>query len=283
MESGNSYSSYLRRRKRRVVKIDSYKPEKYADLVERIWILESPETDSEIIVPPDQYINLIIPLNGSSWMHNETLISTSLLEGISLQSSLTRYPVGTKLVGIRFYPFGHISFFNISGKELINKVVPVEDRVIAESKFDFDGCEKKILVAVEGYLEKHFNPKNYNQTSLLRKFYQYFRWEHQAASIEEFCEEFGTNYTSLNRKFSKVIGLSAKRFERLIKFRKALCDLTDKDESFTNIGLDAGYFDQSHFIREFKLFMNYSPKTYNALIRQADKDTKIINYNFSLY
>lgn len=260
------------------MKIDSYKPQKFEDLIERIWILQNTGSETEIFSPPDQYINLIIPIGNSAWEHNNNHVKCPILEGISLQSSVSKFPAGVKLVGVRFYPFGHMSFFNISGKELFNKILSVGD-----NKFGAERCDKEILLAVENYLEKNFSTENYKKTSLLREFYQYFRWEHQAASIEEFCEEFGTNYTSLNRQFSKVIGLSAKRFERLIKFRKALCDLTDTNDTFTNIGLDAGYFDQSHFIREFKFFMNYSPKTYNTLIRKADKDSKIINYNFSLY
>lgn len=140
-----------------------------------------------------------------------------------------------------------------------------------------------ILCQIERLLSLLFIQKNYDRTKLVRNFYRYFRWEHQAASIEAFFADFGTNYSSLNRQFIKVIGVSAKRFERLIKFRKALCKLTDSNESLSNVGFDWGYFEQSHFIREFKLFMNHSPKTYNSIIRKADKDTNIINCIFSLY
>lgn len=265
------------------MKIDSYKPRKFEDLIERIWILRNAGAETEIFSPPDQYINLIIPLNGSSWKHNNSQIRFPLLDGISLQSSVSKFPSGTKLVAIRFYSYALVSFFHVQAKNLVNTSIPIGNMEPLNSMFEGRLNDQEIIRTVEEYLDKQFIPEDYKKTILLRDFYQYFRWEHQAASIEEFCESFGTNYTSLNRQFSRVVGITAKRFERLIKFRKALCDLTDTNETFTNIGLDAGYFDQSHFIREFKLFMNYSPKTYNALIRNADKDTKIINYNFNLY
>lgn len=266
-----------------MIEIKTYQPKIFNDLVERIWLLQNNEADVEIISPPDQYINLIFPLEKSVWEQNKIEIDSPQIEGVTLQSSLSKYPLGTKLLGIRFYPFGLISFANVSGKELLNQSILLTEITKQLPVLILEELQNGKLDTVESFLSQLFIPENYERTKLLRDFYRYFRWEHQAASIEEFCDDFGTNYTTLNRHFSKVVGISAKRFERLVKFRKALCRLTDTEESFTSIGFDSGYFDQSHFIREFKLFMNSSPKGYNALIRKADKDTNIINYNFSLY
>ena len=271
-----------------MINIKTYQPSKFSDLVERIWILENSEEDVEVLSPPDQYINLVFPLSNSTWTHNKLKVISPQIEGIKLQSSLTKYPPNTKLIGVRFYPFGLASFANIQGKDLLNKTIGLNEITTETANksvahIQTSTNETEVLTNIEELLSTLFIQTNYNKTKMVRDFYQYFRWDHQAASIEEFCEEFGTNYTSLNRKFSETVGISAKRFERLIKFRKALCSLTDTSQRLTSIGIDSGYFDQSHFIREFKLFMNHSPKTYNSLIRKADKDTNIINYNFSFY
>lgn len=266
-----------------MVQISTYHSKKFSDLVERIWFLENKGGDAEIISPPDQYINLVFPMANSKWKHNKTIINFPQIEGITLQSTMAKYPKNTKLLGVRFFPFGLASFANITGKELVDKTLPLTTITNKIPKLNIDELVTGNLESIETLLSQLFIPDNYQRTQILRDFYQYFRWEHQAASIEEFCDKFDTNYTSLNRQFSKVVGISSKHFERLIKFRKALCELTETNESLTSIGMDSGYFDQSHFIREFKLFMNYSPRIYNSLIRKADKDTNIINYNFSLY
>lgn len=267
-----------------MLKIKTYQPSKFNDLIERIWFLENTKEEIEVLSPPDQYINLVFPISNSTWAHNNLKVISPLIEGITLRSSLAKYPPNTKLIGVRFYPFGLASFANIQGKDLLNKTMELEELTNENIDEIQNGKnEMEIIAAIEKLLSQLFSQENHDKTKLARDFYQYFRWDHQAASIEEFCEDFGTNYTSLNRKFSKTVGISAKRFERLIKFRKALCSLTDTSQRLTSIGIDSGYFDQSHFIREFKLFMNHSPKTYNSLIRKADKDTNIINYNFSFY
>ena len=50
------------------------------------------------------------------------------------------------------------------------------------------------------------------------------------------------------------------------KYLSALKLLHTSDLSLTQIGLDAGYYDQSHFIREFKSYTNLTPKEYKASI-----------------
>jgi len=54
-------------------------------------------------------------------------------------------------------------------------------------------------------------------------------------------------------------------------------------DNLTTIGIQSGYFDQAHFIREFKMFLNQTPSDYQALIKLADRESKIINYNFKLF
>ncbi len=114
-------------------------------------------------------------------------------------------------------------------------------------------------------------------------FYQQFRWNDETFSIENYCKKTNTNYTTLNRNFSKIVGMTPKKFERLIKFRKSLCCLISSKDNFTNIGVNSGYFDQAHFIREFKKYLNQTPSHYQAVIKKGLSKNKVINYNFKLF
>ena len=266
--------------------IKTYKAECYPDLIERIWILENSEEDISIAVPPNQYINLIIPLEGSSYSYKHKILSQPQIEGLSLQSSYLHYPKGTKLIGIRFYPHGLHSFCKLSGREISNTSLNFNCASNAFEDFAANFKMKnpdELIRAITKKLSEIFDESNYQKAKLLRDYYQYFRGEHKMISIEEFCEQNKTNYSTLNRNFSKIIGISPKRFERLIKFRKALCSLIDSKEKLTSIGVDAGYFDQAHFIREFKLFLHNTPSTYQSILKSADQESQIINYNFRLF
>ena len=50
------------------------------------------------------------------------------------------------------------------------------------------------------------------------------------------------------------------------KYLESLQLLHNPNLSLTQIGLKAGYYDQSHFIREFKSFTTLTPKDYQASI-----------------
>ncbi|TKG97069.1 AraC family transcriptional regulator [Puteibacter caeruleilacunae] len=268
-----------------MLKISTYVPEVYPDLIERIWILENVDNDVQVMIPPNQYCSIIIPLQGSMYYYNGKPIEVPQLEGISLQSSSVTYPKGAKILGIRFFPYALYTFFNMLGKDVINNSVstslsipPSFSDVISDLSDHSAIVEQASL-----WISAHFQQERYDKATLLLSYYQYFRNNDQAGSIEEFCERFHTSYATLNRHFTKYIGITPKRFERLIKFRKSLCSLMDTSDKLTSIGMNSGYFDQAHFIREFKLFMNHSPSTYNSLIKAADKETNIINYNFNIY
>ncbi len=80
-------------------------------------------------------------------------------------------------------------------------------------------------------------------------------------SPEKLAEEVGLSRRHFERKFRELTGLSPALFCRLIKFRKAV-NLSAKHLSLTEIGIESGYYDQSHFIRDFKKFAGLSPKFY---------------------
>lgn len=260
--------------------IKTYKPEIFPDLIERIWIVENNDEANDLMVPPNQYLNVIFPLNNSKYSYNGKWISKPQIEGLTLQTTRLHYPKKTKLIGIRFYPYGLHSFINISGKQIFNNTIDLLP--LLKEIPDINNSNEPID-KVKTLLSSLFNEKKYEKSDLIRDYYQYFRGTQSTISIEEYCKINDTNYTSLNRLFTKIIGLSPKRFERLIKFRKSLCSLIDSPENLTIIGADSGYFDQAHFIREFKLFLRVTPSTYHGLIKSADKESNIINYNFRLF
>lgn len=80
-------------------------------------------------------------------------------------------------------------------------------------------------------------------------------------SPEQLAESAGLSRRHFERKFRELSGLSPAFFCRLAKFRKAI-NLPAHTLSLTEIGLESGYYDQSHFIRDFKKFAGLPPKSY---------------------
>lgn len=269
-----------------MLKIETNKPEIFPDLIDRIWIAEISEEAVELRVPPNPYVNLIIPLDNASYKYESWVVDTPQIEGASSKSTSFIYPPGTRLIGVRFFPYGIYPFIPLRGKQIVNSSVscPLHTEALKRiTKIRKSDPDEVILNSVYDLLGELFNQKLYDLMEPVKEFYNTFRWNEGVISLEAYCKKAGTNYTTFNRRFTHIVGISPKKFERLIKFRKSLCSLIDSSEKLTSIGAEAGYYDQAHFIREFKMFLNYTPSEYQSFIKLADKESKIINYNFRLF
>jgi AraC-like DNA-binding protein len=68
---------------------------------------------------------------------------------------------------------------------------------------------------------------------------------------------------SCRRRFSNEIGVSPKRYLRMLRFRHAIAlKRAAPSRSWTQVGLDAGYFDQSHMIAEFRAMCGSTPSDF---------------------
>jgi transcriptional regulator GlxA family with amidase domain len=67
----------------------------------------------------------------------------------------------------------------------------------------------------------------------------------------------------LERNFKKQIGVSPKQLGKVIRLQTALKMLLDqKSENLTDIAYESEYFDQSHFIKDFREFTGINPKDF---------------------
>jgi len=81
-------------------------------------------------------------------------------------------------------------------------------------------------------------------------------------SIESLSDQYFLSGRQFSRSFSQYAGFSPKLFSRLLRFEGALGQYGNQDKSLTEIAYDCGYYDQSHFIHEFKEFSGHHPRHY---------------------
>ena len=67
----------------------------------------------------------------------------------------------------------------------------------------------------------------------------------------------------LERKFREQVGIAPKQLCKIIRFQSALKSLlNNREDSLTNIATDSSYYDQSHFIKDFKNFTGLNPSEF---------------------
>ncbi|WNJ17692.1 helix-turn-helix domain-containing protein [Pontibacter sp. G13] len=68
---------------------------------------------------------------------------------------------------------------------------------------------------------------------------------------------------TFERNFMAEVGLSPKQFAKIIQFQTSLRSLTETQFSkLTDVGIDSGFADQSHFIRTFKRYTGATPRQF---------------------
>jgi AraC-like DNA-binding protein len=76
--------------------------------------------------------------------------------------------------------------------------------------------------------------------------------------ISELAKNLNTSLSPLEKRFRQSVGTSAKKFASIIRMKHVINTLR-QPESVTDISYQAGFYDQAHFIKEFKSFTGETP------------------------
>lgn len=87
--------------------------------------------------------------------------------------------------------------------------------------------------------------------------------------VDDLAAEFGFGRKRLDRMFQREIGWSPKKICRIIRFQHAL-RILPRVNSLAEAAYELGYFDQAHFIREFRELSGRTPGDYLRTSRPSD-------------
>jgi len=129
----------------------------------------------------------------------------------------------------------------------------------------------KFLIA-EKYLIKKFSKKLIANPFIDFAVQKITNSPHQL-TIEEVSRKVGYSQKHLIKIFKDNVGVTPKNFLKIIRFQKVIQDIgLLKKPNWTNIALESGYYDQAHFINDFKEFSGFTPNEY------LKKEFEFLNY-----
>jgi AraC-like DNA-binding protein len=86
-----------------------------------------------------------------------------------------------------------------------------------------------------------------------------------AARIGRIADEVGLSHKHLLREFDRCVGLRPKLFARVCAFQRAIGWIGRKPSvDWADAAVACGYYDQAHFIHEFRAFSGLTPASYLA-------------------
>jgi AraC-like DNA-binding protein len=178
---------------------------------------------------------------------------------------------------IRFRPGGTYPFFGIPAHLYANDFYTLEEligpeyKTIEEKLFNIRDNNKRVII-IEEYLFKKFNTR-LEDDHFVRHCIDLL--DHPGRlKIGGLAERFNSNYKTIERKFNKVVGLTPFHFLKIRRFNRALVTIYSLQQTtLTDAALNSGYYDQSHFNREFRQLTGMNPGDF---LREQFKIVEVI-------
>jgi AraC-like DNA-binding protein len=208
---------------------------------------------------------MVLRQSGSALLEEERLPS-AVVSGLQARVRRVQHQANSSLVIVRFTEVGAASILKERVDRLFNQSPPLDTffskrqlEQIQNELADTPDVRQQIPL-IEKFLSRQICERNPFSIQL-ENAVQMIRSSRGKASITTVARHSGMSQSSLERSFRAVVGASPKNLSRLVRLEH-VCRLWDQGKSLTEIAFEAGYSDQPHLIRDFRLFTGSSPQQF---------------------
>ncbi len=194
----------------------------------------------------------------------EQLLSQAGVTGLQERARIYSYLGVTSSVLVRFTPQG-VGRLGVPAAELASRSVPLEQllpgarvREVTE-RIAAAPDDASRVAAVERFLQEHPFARDPVVTRALERLGDL----NGMPSLAAVAAELALSERQLERRFVRAVGMMPKRFARLARFQRAVA-LMESSSGLAAVAQHAGYYDQSHFVREFRAFAGASPSAWRV-------------------
>jgi len=174
------------------------------------------------------------------------------------------------IFGIRFFAHTATCFFNEAIEQFNDAVFNLEDVMgnkangVHSKLLESDTIIQKIEVT-ENFLKERlllFGKKT-NKLDLVSAVMNELLQEECKVNMNTMALRYGISSRYLQKIFLQYSGVTPNLFRKISRFQKSLYLLANNNDSLTSIAHHCGYFDQSHFIKDFKEFTGTTPSEFH--------------------
>lgn len=219
-------------------------------------------SDKPIIAIPDGCIDFVFDCDADA--------PAGLVCGTRLEAGSVSFLPGHQYFGVRFVPGVFPDFLSASAQEVIANEINLQDVMtgsdaLLEQVVDSHHFSQQIS-AVNQFLSNKKRRAPANVTSQVIEKIRQHNGNIQVQDLEKFS---GYTTRTLQRMFKNDIGLSPKGFSRAIRCQSAIYSINHREDLvFSDVALDLGFNDQSHFLKEFKKLVNVTPQEYQNRVKK---------------
>lgn len=185
--------------------------------------------------------------------------------GLHSSAATFQSEAGTGTVLVYFREAGATAFFPEPLNELFGQSLSLEqfmlrsELVLLEERLEEADTDADRIAVVEAFLLQRLRPAR--PDAMVVQALALIHRSKGSIRIEQLAEQLHTSRSPLERRFRKAVGATAKQYAGIVRMR-AVLHAHVPGTALLDTGLDAGFYDQAHFIKAFRAFTGEAPQRF---------------------
>ncbi len=263
----------LKNRLNKNITIDTFKPKVLHEYVEAFKVYHFTD-DANVFLVPKGVFEIVFqserifqhktnyssgwkvrPRNFIGGLHNQAYLVNSRSNSnsciaVEFKANTAKYFIPEKLNYFQNSVVCLEEVWDISAKRLSNKI-------------DNESDDSKKIDHIENFLLQQLIRPKYSSIELSLK--EAFI-KRGFVDVSKLCQMTPLSKAQFRKRFKEEVGTSPSQYNKILRVNHSLLKLASIEDTLTSITYSLGYYDQSHFIKDFKSIMGISPKQYKTLI-----------------
>lgn len=234
----------------------------------------------EEFLHPDGATGIMFHVGDTPFFNGEASTQTAVINGPQTVTTRLGLRGAVETIGVRFRPGGAYALLGaplheVSGMHLALDDVATRPQVrdVHEQLYHADTVAAKIGIVERWLLGLLADPNAVH--AVVDRSLGAIRRERGQVAIQQLADDLHISPRQLERLYKTHVGLSPKQYARLVRVETARALMkqnvrtiaaapfrNDETLNTVDIGYIAGFYDQAHFIREFKAIEGITPQTY---------------------
>src|SRR5579871_392592 len=254
------------------MKFDKYFPtDKLRDYI-KYYVISEMDVESEYKVFPSSGLVMGFQYKGQiSSVKDKTLnkLTSAGITGISDSYKIFKNSDNIGTVLVYFTEIGFTHFSSRPANELFNVITSLDDIFQKnkvneiEEKLATVYTDKQRIKIVEQFLLSQV--KDIQTDKLIIEAVKLIYQSKGTIRVKELNEKLFISQSPFEKRFRKVVGTTPKKFASIIRFNSVLDNLNET-KTLTEICYENNFFDQAHFIKDFKQFTGDTPEHFKRFL-----------------
>ena len=234
----------------------------------RTFIISDPLPERTYKVLPDTGVVIGFQYTGKLFFledGKEMPLAASGVTGLRDRYRVFRNSSETGSVLVFFKEVGAAPFFRQPVHEIFMESISMENFMLRSELLIFEEqlCAARTnpdrIKVVESFLIARMSP--HTEDKLVTTALALIHQNKGNIRINQLAQQLNISQSPLEKRFRKVVGASPKKFASIVRLKQAIANY-NPEGSFTGLGYEAGFYDQAHFIKEFRNFTGETPESF---------------------